>query len=144
MSDNEPTQSPDLSFFYTPADLYTMAETYGDQGRREYITARFTFDLIWPIVYMIFLATALSWVTTKAFDDKSLWSSANLLPVCGALFDYIENISTSLVMARFPSTTWGFDLLATVATPVKWLIISMSFAVLVFGLLKLLTKLLKK
>ena len=43
--------SPDMSFFYTSDELYQMAEAYGQAGREAYIRARFTFDLIWPLVY---------------------------------------------------------------------------------------------
>ena len=57
--------SPDMSFFYSPRDLYGMAEAYGSQGRVDYVRARFTFDLIWPLVYTFFLATAISWVNRR-------------------------------------------------------------------------------
>ena len=53
--------TPDLSFTYTPADLYRWAEAYGESGRVEYVRARFTFDIVWPIVYGAFLLTAVSW-----------------------------------------------------------------------------------
>ena len=61
--------SPDMSFFYSPSDLYEMAEAYGEQGRKAYVEARFTFDLIWPLVYTLFLATAISWVFGRAFGE---------------------------------------------------------------------------
>lgn len=51
----ETAGSPDMSFYYTADDLYQMAEAYGENGREAYVSARFTFDLIWPMVYMIFL-----------------------------------------------------------------------------------------
>ena len=38
--------SPDLSLTYSTDDLYRMAEAYGEQGRRAYVRARFTFDLV--------------------------------------------------------------------------------------------------
>jgi hypothetical protein len=38
--------TPDTSFFYTPAELTRMAESYGSSGRQAYIRARFTFDLV--------------------------------------------------------------------------------------------------
>jgi hypothetical protein len=52
--------SPDLSFYYSAKDLYHMAEVYGEQGRGAYVRARFTFDLIWPLVYTFFLCTAIT------------------------------------------------------------------------------------
>ncbi|MGC9350067.1 MAG: hypothetical protein ACP5JG_18145 [Anaerolineae bacterium] len=125
--------SPDTSLFYTPDELYAMAEAYGPEGRRAYIRARFTFDLIWPLVYLIFLVTTISWIYRRAFGPDSLMQRANLVPIVGALFDYLENTATSLVMARYPARTPVIDLLAPVFTLVKWIFVGGSFVVLVLG-----------
>jgi hypothetical protein len=132
--DNGDVGSPDTSFFYSKEDLYQMAEAYGEVGRRAYVRARLTFDVIWPIVYTMFLSTAISWVFRRAFTPSSLWQRANLVPVLGALFDYMENVSTSLVMFRFPSPTALVDVLAGVFTMVKWIFVGGSFVLLIVGL----------
>lgn len=121
---------PDASFFYTPADLYNMAETFGPAGRQAYIQARFTFDVIWPLVYAFFLVTAGSWLVGKAFRPGSLWRRLNLVPVLGIALDYLENLSTSLVMARYPAHTPVVDLLAPAFTLLKWSFVGGSFVVL--------------
>jgi hypothetical protein len=126
--------SPDSSLFYTPTDLYRMAEASGEAGRAAYVRARFTFDLIWPLVYTVFLATAISWMYARAFLADSRWQRANLAPLLGALFDYLENLSTSLVMARYPAHTPGVDLLAPVFTLVKWVFVGGSFVLLLIGI----------
>ena len=48
-------ESPDTSLIYSEADLYDMAENYGEMGRKAYIKLRWTFDLVWPFVYTLFL-----------------------------------------------------------------------------------------
>jgi hypothetical protein len=126
--------SPDMSFFYSPAELYRMAESYGEQGRKAYVRARFTFDLIWPLVYTFFLATAISWVFGRAFAPDSRWQRANLAPLLGALFDYLENLSTSLVMLRYPDQTAVVDLLAPLFTTLKWGFLGVSFVLLLGGI----------
>lgn len=125
--------SPDSSFFYSSADLYTMAGIYGEKGRAEYIRARFTFDLIFPLVYLVFLATSISWVFAHAIPDvASPWRLLNLFPVFGIMFDYMENISTSLVMASYPRQSFaGF--LAPVFTSLKWFFVNGSFVILTAG-----------
>lgn len=125
--------SPDTSFFYSPSDLYRMAQAYGEQGRRAYVRARFTFDLVWPVVYTLFLVTAISWVFARAFAADSRWQRANLLPVLGAVFDYVENVSTSVVMLRYPEATVVLDRLAPVATGLKWFLLGASFVLLAAG-----------
>jgi hypothetical protein len=114
-TDTGSAESPDTSFYYSADDLYSMAQVYGEQGRRAYVRTRFTFDVIWPLVYTIFLSTA------------------NLAPVLGALFDYLENLSTSLVMLRYPDRTPGVDILAPVFTSVKWIFVNGSFVLLLAG-----------
>lgn len=125
--------SPDLSVYYSATELYKMAEAYGEAGRAEYIRVRFTFDLMWPLVYTFFLATAISWVFARAFSAQSKWQLANLAPVLGMLFDYLENVATSLVMWRFPAQTVVVDWLAGVFTGLKWTLIGGSFILLLAG-----------
>jgi hypothetical protein len=128
-------RSPDLSLYYSAAELYQMAEAYGPEGRQAYVRARFTFDLVWPLVYTLFLATAISWLVARAFPLASRWQLANLAPLLGALFDVLENLSTSLVMLRYPDQTAGVDVLAPVFTLLKWVFVGASFVLLVVGIL---------
>jgi hypothetical protein len=126
--------SPDTSFIYSAADLYQMAESYGEAGRAAYIRARFTFDLVFPLVYTAFLVTAISWLSRRGFPAGSRWQLANLAPILGAIFDYLENIAAALVMSRYPALTPVVDALAPVFTLVKWIFVGGSFALLLIGL----------
>jgi hypothetical protein len=125
--------SPDMSFFYTTSDLDRMADAYGQAGREAYIRARFTFDLIWPVVYTVFLCTTISWVYRKAFALGSLWQRMNLVPVFAILFDYLENITTSLVMLQFPNRLPLVATLAPVFTMGKWILVTASIVLLSVG-----------
>lgn len=125
--------SPDTSLFYTQQELYRLAEAYGPQGRAAYVRARFTFDLIWPLVYAFFLTTAISWVYGRAFAPDSWLQRANLVPLLGLLFDYLENLSTSLVMLRYPDPTPVIAWLAPLFTLLKWAFVGGSFVVLMAG-----------
>ena len=127
--------SPDMSFVYSAQDLLRMAEAYGEQGRDAYVRARFTFDLVWPLVYGFFLVTSISWVFGRAFAADSRWQLVNLAPLMGMLFDYLENVSTSLVMMRYPDPTPVVAGVAPVFTLAKWVLLGMSFVLLFAGLL---------
>jgi hypothetical protein len=126
--------SPDTSFFYTPADLYRMAEAYGAEGRSAYIRARFTFDVVWPLAYLFFLVTSISWILKRILPQESRGRLLNLFPLAGAVFDYLENMSAALVMGRYPSQTPVVDMLAPVFTAAKWYLINGSFFILLIGL----------
>lgn len=125
--------SPDLSFYYSADELYQMAERYGEDGREEYIRTRFSFDLVWPLVYGSFLCIAISWTFRKVFLRESVLQRANLVPVLAVGLDYMENLSTSLVMARYPSSTTVIDWLASLFTMAKWILVAGSFALLLAG-----------
>jgi len=127
--------SPDTSFWYTPTELYQMAETYGLAGRQAYVKARWTFDLVWPLVYTAFLSLTISWVYRRAFAAESCWQLANLVPVAGMLLDYLENSATSLVMARYPALTPGIAHLAPLFTLTKWVFVNGSFVLLLIGII---------
>ena len=129
-AETEGAGSPDMSLIYSTGDLYRMAEAYGPEGRTDYVRARFTFDLIWPVVYFAFLTTSISWLSRKAFPTGSLWQRANLVPLIGTLFDYLENITAALVIGRYPARTPVADVLAPPFTFVKWIFVGGSFIVL--------------
>jgi hypothetical protein len=126
-------KSPDTSFFYSSADLYQLAEDYGEEGRRMYIRSRWTFDVAFPIVYLSFLATAISWLMRQGAQPGSPWLRTNIIPAVGALFDFLENSGTSLVMARYPARTPVVDTLAPVFSALKWVFVGGSMLLLVIG-----------
>jgi hypothetical protein len=125
--------SPDMMLWYTPSDLYEMAETYGPEGRQAYIRARFTFDVAWPLVYGFFLVTAISWLFGKGFAKDSPWQLANLVPLAAMALDFLENISTSIVMARYPAETPLIAALAPLFTLLKWVLVGGSMLLVVVG-----------
>jgi hypothetical protein len=127
------TDSPDTSFWYTAEDLYSIAEEYGEVGRAHYIRSRFTFDVVWPLAYGFFLLSALTMLYRSR--QSGFRRKINLLPVAGVIFDYLENISASIVMFRFPDETPLIAGITPWFTLSKWLFIYASFLMLVFGVI---------
>ena len=122
--------SPDLSLFYSSNDLYQMAEQYGSAGRDAYVRARFSFDLVFPIIYTLFLVTAISWILGTITPEASSWRMLNLAPILGMLFDFLENITASIVMSRYPALSTISANLAPVFTFLKWVFVGGSFLIL--------------
>ena len=58
----------------------------------------------------------------------------NLAPVLAMVMDYLENITVSTVMYRFPEQTPVVAALAPVFTLLKWILVGTSIALLFFGL----------
>lgn len=125
------SETPDTMLTYSAAELYRMAGVLDEPGRAHYIQARFTFDVIWPAVYGAFLVTAISWLVRHGFAPGSRWQMVNLLPVIAVVFDLLENIAASWVMARYPASTPVVAELAGIFTLLKWLAVGGAVVVLV-------------
>lgn len=46
--------SPDTSFIYDGKTLLQMAEAYGEAGRSAFLTARWGFDVAFPLIFTFF------------------------------------------------------------------------------------------
>jgi hypothetical protein len=124
--------SPDTSLVYSACDLYAMASAYGSEGRAYYVRSRFTFDVAWPLAYTLFLTSALTILFGRLKLSPGIML-VNLLPLAGAVFDFVENISASVVMYRYPESSNIFASMAPIATFLKWSFIGLSFAGFVVG-----------
>lgn len=119
--------SPDTTFFYQPRKLISAAESYGPDGRGAYIYNRWTFDLVFPLVYVGFLTTGISWFLRNK-EIKSI-QLVNLLPISAGIFDYLENSATTLVMAIYPKVSYLVAFLASGFTLIKWILVYASFGI---------------
>ena len=122
-------QSPDTSIFYTPTDLYRMAQAYGPEGRAYYIRSRFTFDVAWPMVYTFFLVSTLTAVLRR-LKAKHRWKLVNVLPFGAMLLDFGENSLASVVFYRYPLATPVIAHMTPAFTLSKWAAIGICFILL--------------
>ena len=136
--------SPDLLFSYSNEKLYEVASTYGELGRNAYIETRFQFDLVWPVVYTLFLVTSISWFCSRITNVQSKLRYCNLLPIVAVVFDLLENISVSIVMYQFPAKTALFSNVASYATTLKWIFVYASFLALAISMVIFLWMSIKK
>ena len=52
------------------------------------------------------------------------------------VFDYLENISSSIIMWRYPMRTPLVDHAVTYFTPLKWIILSFSFLAFIYSVFR--------
>lgn len=124
---------PDTSPWYTPGDVYAAAEAIGQHGRDSYVEARYTFDVVWPLVYTIFFVVLISWVFRRVTAPGSRWRLINLFPLVPLLFDYLENLAAGIVMTRFPDETPVVVHALPVFSLLKWTTLSACFVLIVVG-----------
>ena len=123
--------TPDSALFYTASDIYASAAAFGADGRSEYVLARATFDVAWPLVYAIFLSMLLSWLLRRCFIDTDRRRLLNLLPWLALGFDYLENFAAAVTVGRYPSKTPVLADVATVFTMAKWATLSSAFVLVI-------------
>jgi hypothetical protein len=123
--------SPDTSLYYTASQLYEYADEYGLEGRAFYDKQRFSFDIIWPLVYSSFLILSVSFFIKKN-NLGSRYYLLLYLAFIGMIFDFIENIMTSIVMIRYPSQTPFIASIAGFITLAKWLSLFITFSFLLY------------
>ena len=123
--------SVDMSLFYGAEDVFRMAEEYGEIGRQKYIHQAFTFDGVYPLIYMFALVSTLSWLAGKIYPVGSNWRILNMVPILSMLFDYLENSLAIVVMKVFPERVESAAALLPYASFGKWLLIAVSL-ILIF------------
>ena len=132
--------SPDTTLFYSSADLFSMAEAYGEAGRQAFIDVRWTMDLAYPLIYTLFLVTSASWLLRRVVSSGSKWRLLNLFPLAAFILDLMENSATSLVMLRFPERCLFGQVLAPIISPLKWLAVGGSFLLILWAAVSYLIK----
>jgi len=128
---------------YTADDIYEMADLYGQEGRESYVFMRFTFDLVWPFVYLFFMVTLMAFLL-KGFDENSWLRHLICLPFLGVLFDFLENIFATIVIARFPYKTPIIAELTPVWTLIKWTMLGIGFFTIMILMIVSIIKLFRK
>lgn len=124
---------PDTSLFYSGSQLLQMAEVYGEEGRAAFITARWGFDLAFPLIYTFFYITSISYFFKRGLRRETGLPLVNLVPLAAFFFDLAENVATTVVMAAYPQReTWG-QLLAPAITPLKWVFVAGSALLVLIG-----------
>jgi hypothetical protein len=145
----------DTRFSYTPDEAYKVMKDLKPEGRRLYVITNASEDLVFPLLYNLFLALTLTAVFQAAFSSSSrtlfgkpgarltvagekaaarLKSLAHL-PLLVLVCDYAENICLIILMVNFPSRLNWLARLASVFTSLKWFSGTLCAVLIVFGLL---------
>lgn len=124
----------DLQFFYTPARVYEMVAAYGEFGRAFYRNVELTADIIYPIVYTLFLSLLISWLFQRGFPAGSRLQRLNVVPFGGWLFDLLENLGIVAMLSIYPATPAALAWLTALFTLVKWLFAGASMVLVLVGL----------
>jgi hypothetical protein len=118
----------DTSFFYTPAQAIERVGLYSPEGRAAYVYDRWTFDLVWPVVYGFFLLSGWAFGLSRLVPEKdgerdrgrAVWLS---VPALAVFFDFIENTAVTVLMLSYPASPLVVAVIASVGTTIKWVLV---------------------
>lgn len=114
----------DTRFSYTKADVLLTFEEIGAKGRAQYKFISGCIDMIYPIVYGLFLSLLLLMLAKKIPNRKGRLLCC--IPFIAVLFDYIENASVLRMLNTYPNITDLQIMIGSTATSMKWTFIVLS------------------
>lgn len=123
----------DLQFSYSSEKAYDILAEYNDKELKKYIIGELTVDLVYPIVYTLFISFLIFKLTKK--------NTLSLFPLLIMFSDYFENIGIVAIINYLPQKLPNIVILTSLFTSLKWILIAISILLI---LALLLTKLYKQ
>ena len=120
----------DTYFAFNDEDITRIIEAIGDSGRSAYVTAMYTIDLAFPIIYSCLSLG----IMHKLRTSELLY----LLPISLFTTDIIQNIQTAIIMSQ-PSIndiSSGQVILASFTNQLKWSLAFLMISIIVILTLK--------
>ena len=118
----------DTYFAFNHEDIVRIFEAIGDSGRSAYVTAMYTIDLAFPIIYTLLSLG----VMNKLHTSELLY----LLPIVLFTTDILQNIQTAILMTYSSANDIYIEqiVLASFTNQLKW-----SLAFLMISIIAILT-----
>ncbi|MBC8029969.1 MAG: hypothetical protein H7Z16_07645 [Pyrinomonadaceae bacterium] len=138
---NNPTLDSD--FFHTPQTAYQLFGKLDDPSRQLYAWTEITADLIFPVIYSLFLSLLLICIFRK-LSSVRVQQTLAMLPLMAMLSDFCENILIAFMLFAYPQVYLGVAWAASLFTKLKWILLTASLAAILFGLVGLVIKALSK
>ncbi len=133
---------PDMLFTYTPEQLITTLDSYGEAGRLAYLRLHIA-DMFFPVTYgALYALTLIYFWGVRGGAAKTALILA-IISIIGALMDCTENVCIRIVSALFSQGRTAADIaaappfaatLAGFATAVKAICILLSMLAILAGI----------
>jgi len=93
----------DMMVLYTPEQAYAHLAAMGEAGRAFDLTHIVPLDFVFPFLYTLFSAVAITWLLHKWLPAQSRWHRLNVVPLAGGIGDYLENLGIIIMIIAWPS-----------------------------------------
>jgi hypothetical protein len=130
----------DTMYAYNPDQVYEKIPAYGEEGRQFYALTEFTIDLVYPILYNLFLMLTMALIFRQAFSGDSVWQRLRFLPLAVWISDYAENTCITILLLNYPQRLDVLAWISSFFSTAKWSLGVASLALIVIGLIVWLAK----
>lgn len=128
---DNPTLDSKLS--YDSDEVYALFRKFDRPSRQLYAWTEITVDMIFPIIYSLFLSLLMIWFFQKSFKYEKYGSLA-MLPFIAMLFDYCENVLIAAMLFDYQREHFAVARVASLATKLKWSFFLLSLLAILFGI----------
>lgn len=111
--------SLDDPIVYTPEEIFSIVESWGEAGRTQQFWFHLTWDFIVHVLGLLCIGLFISWLTQRGFNPKSKMQKMNLIALA-AIFDLLENVCIELIVIAYPSKPIGIAWVKSIFTVAKY------------------------
>lgn len=127
----------DLQFAYSADTAYELIDSYSEETRHTYMIGEMTKDVLYPIIYTLFLSLTLLLLYPK--NNK-----ISLMPYVIFIADMLENTGIIAMLYNYPAKLKTVAIITSVFSTIKWSLVIIMLLVLIFGLAKAIKNKFKK
>ncbi|HKK73763.1 MAG TPA: hypothetical protein VJ953_01715 [Saprospiraceae bacterium] len=131
----EPLTALDLRMQYSPGEVKDLMAQMGKEGRaiNRFISGRI--DMIYPLVYGLFLILLLVRLSSTLKYHRGPWLL--LVPILAMLFDYLENFQVLRMLRQYPDISEELVAFSSLMSSLKWLfVLAALLLVVILGILQ--------
>ncbi len=121
----------DVRLNYTYEDVVEAFDKIGAEGRSIYAFIVVKIDMVYPIIYGLFLILLFFALIQIVFSQNSKLIYLSLIPVIGVIFDYLENFNTLKLLNNYPNITFQQVKYGSHMTQLKWIFLSLTIGLII-------------
>ncbi len=126
LAGKERVEPIDIQFAYSPEKAYSLIESYGDETRAEYRRGLMTLDVLYPVVYTLFISIAL--MVLFPGNYKLAWA-----PYFAFAVDIFENAGIVTMLSYYPEELRAVAIATSIFTTIKWILALILVLILLYG-----------
>lgn len=133
----------DVRFGFSADDAYETLNAFGEEGRRKYLQMIAVADIVYPLIYGLFLIFLASFFLKRIMKASNEFRIVNLLAVDAVFFDFLENMSIMYMIHQFPVRVEFVAGMASVFNVLKYVMVLLAVILVMISMIIYLNRAIK-